>query len=538
LDLNEDNLRDIAAYLSTKDTVALSSTCRPIRRTYEPFLFSTCRWKRYATPPRSLWHLYKHLHIHTDAPHNFPKRNDFFNYVNRLESLHIRAENIQVCLRQILLDTPNLHTLDLARLCWKLPSSGRTEDSDDPDSESSYSLYYEPLHPFSSIACNPRVLKFCSQFDIPYSDWPEKLCANKMRATRLSFVSLLRELGTAHLEHLEVGVEALHLPVVAAYTWSSLRELVLTGYWVSPEDDPKAYDDTGFETPLAAFGEVHLGTLFAAMPRLVAFRVRCRLTWWLAHPNLVVWPAGDPLPSSGSVIPALEEFELSNPNASDGILRQLPPSLRALALLTHPHTTHEMSDANTRGMRARFTPTPSDVLAILSAAPLPDLRRLRFSVRELVDASVKDVFEHVARAFPQLELLEIHLEGPRDKMWSAHEVVSCADVLTPLTNLKCLRISTFNWVYSDEYWEKMKREESHDYVESREWGRGSMPRHRVEIALFGEDDAVGAHRRFPQLREVWLPTTIQLGTRFMTHKRRVWRIYDVDCTDEGKRFLR
>ena len=84
----------------------------------------------------------------------------------------------------------------------------------------------------------------------------------------------------------------------------------------------------------------------------------------------------------------------------------------------------------------------------------------------------------------------------------------------------------------------MKREESQDYVESREWGRGSMPRHRVEIALFGEDDAVGAHRRFPQLREVWLPTTIQLGTRFMMHSRRVWKIYDVDCTDEGKRFLR
>ncbi|KAL1672735.1 hypothetical protein EV122DRAFT_224079 [Schizophyllum commune] len=497
LDLNEDNLRDIVAYLSTKDAVALSSTCRVIRRTYKSFLFSTCRWKRYETPPRSLWHLYKHLHIHTDAPHNFLQRNDFFHDLTGLESLHVCAENIQVGLRQILLDASNLHTLDLARLCWKLRSSGRTEDSDDPDAESSNSLYYEPLHPFSSIACNPRVLKFCSQFDIPYGDWPEKLCANKMRATRLSFVSLLQELGTAHLKHLEVGVEALHLPIVASYTWSSLRELVLTGYWVSPEDDPKAYDDPDFETPLAAFGEVYLGTLLAAMPRLTAFRVRCRLTWWLAHPNLVVWPAGDPLPSSGSVIPALEEFELSNPNATDGILRQLPPSLRALALLTHPHTTHEMSDANTRGMQARFTLTPSEVIAVLSAASLPDLRRLRFSIRELVDASVKDVFGHIARAFARLEVLEIHLEGPRDNMWSAHEVTACADALTPLTNLKCLRISTFNWVYSDEYWEKMKREESQDYVESHEWGRGSMPRHRVEISLFGEDDAVGAHRRFP-----------------------------------------
>ncbi|KAL1727923.1 hypothetical protein FB107DRAFT_205951 [Schizophyllum commune] len=515
LDLNEDNLRDIAAYLSTKDTVALSSTRRSIRRIYAPYLFSTCRWRRYETPPRSLWHLFKHLHIHTDGPHNFLQRNDFFHDLTGLEFLHVRAENIQAGLRQILLDTPNLRTLDLARLCWKLRSSGRTEDSDDPDSESSYSLYYEPLRPFSSVACNPRVLKFCSQFDIPYGNWPEKLCAKKMRATRLSFASILTQLSTLHIEHLEVGVEVLHLPIVAAYTWMSLRELVLTGYWVSLEDDHGAYDDPNLETPSWVFGQVFLGTLLAAMPKLVALRVRCRLTWWLAHPSPFVLPVDDPLPPSGSVIPALEEFELSNPNASDGIFPQLPPCLRSLALLTHPHTAHEMSDANNRGMQAKFTLTPSEVIAVLSAAPLPNLQRLRFSVRELVDAGVKDVFEYIARSFPRLELLEIHLEGPRDKMWSAHEVTACADALTPLTYLKCLRISTFNWVYSD-----------------------GMPRHRVEISLFGEDDAVGAHRRFPQLREVWLPTTIQLGTRFMMHSRRVWRIYYVDCTEGGTRFLR
>ncbi|KAI5886449.1 uncharacterized protein SCHCODRAFT_02693223 [Schizophyllum commune H4-8] len=520
LDLNDDNLCDIAAYLSVKDTVALSSTCCTLRRTCEPFLFSTCRWKRYETPPRSLWKLIKHLHIHTDAPYNFPKKNDLFHDLSRLESLHVRAENIQVGLRQILLDAPNLHTLDLARLCWKLPSSGRTEDSDDdPDSECNYSLYYEPIGPFSSIACSPRALKFCSQFDIPYGDRPEGLCANKMRATRSSFASILVQLGIAHIEHLEVGVEALHLPIAAAYTWTSLRELVLTGYWVSPEHLSGPYDDPSLGTPSWVFGQIYLGTLLAAMPKLVAFK-------------------GDPLPSSGSVIPALEEFELSNPNARDGIFPHLPRCLRALALLTHPHTSHEMSAGN-RNMQAKFTLTPSEVIAVLSAAPLPELRVLRFSVRDLVDAAVKDVCEHVARAFPRLELLEIHLEDPRDKMWSAHEMTACADALTPLTHLRCLRISTFNRVYGDVFWEKIKQEESQESVELHEWSRGMMPRHRIEIALFGEGDAAGTHRRFPQLREVWLPNTIQLGTRFgMYGQRRVWRIYDVDCTEEGKRFLR
>ena len=92
-----------------------------------------------------------------------------------------------------------------------------------------------------------------------------------MLAQRLTFATLLHQLDVSRVEYLEVGLEALCLPCAIAYTWSSLRTLVLTGFWIQ---DPVALEDRRVHTPAWIYEHIHLGTLIASAPRLRVLRVQ------------------------------------------------------------------------------------------------------------------------------------------------------------------------------------------------------------------------------------------------------------------------
>ncbi|KAL1716122.1 hypothetical protein EV715DRAFT_206006 [Schizophyllum commune] len=475
----------------------------------------------------------RHLHIYTDI--DVLEKYEFLGDLGQLNSLHVCAETISPNLDFLLYKANNVDTLDLAHLCCKSPL--KFDCSGHLGTPASYRLHYDALPEFHIITSRPRILRFCSRFDLVYGGAADVMMASKMRATRLPFVSLLARIDVASIQHLEVGVEALSLPSVAPYTWTSLRELILTGYMVSSPDDCKAIEDPRLGIPARMFENVHLGTLLASATRLAILRVRCRYSWWLARSRVVLWPSDELPPPSGSVLPVLEDFELRNPRADDGIFAQLPSSLRALALLTHPHTAHYMTPYNTSQPQGRDTLTPAELMHVLSLSRLPELRELRLSFRDLTDMRL---FEYIARTFPRLQLLEFHSEAGEQRYWSAHEMIACARALSALRSLEMLRISTFGSVLSNKKWEDLARYNPPEELAAFEWGPRAIPLFRIVSALFDSEEMTGGCllERFPLLREVWLPDVISVGYRTVFHNQRVWRIYHVDRDHDGRRCLR
>ncbi|KAL1659322.1 hypothetical protein GGF50DRAFT_65516 [Schizophyllum commune] len=477
--------------------------------------------------------IFRHLRISTDV--DVLEKYESLVDLGQLNSLHVWAETISPNLDFLLYKANNVDTLDLAHLCCKSPL--KFDYQGHSGTPTSYRLHYDALPEFHIITSRPRILRFCSRFDLVYGGAADVMMASKMRATRLPFVSLLAKIDVASVQHLEVGVEALSLPSVAPYTWTSLRELILTGYMVSSPDDCRAIEDPRLGVPARMFENVHLGTLLASAPRLAILRVRCRYAWWLARSRVVLWPSDELPPPSGSVLPVLEVFELRNPRADDGIFTQLPSSLRALALLTHPHTAHYMTPYNTSQPQGRDTLTPAELTHVLSLSRLPELRELRLSFRDLTDMRL---FEYVARTFPRLQLLEFHSEAGEQRYWSAHEMIACARALSALRSLEVLRISTFGSALSNKKWEDLARCNSPEELAAFEWGPRAIPLFRIVSALFDSEEMTGGCllERFPLLREVWLPDVISVGYRTVFHNQRVWRIYRVDRDQDGRRCLR
>lgn len=535
LQTDGDVLFCITSHLGVKDLFSLSSACRQMRGTLRACLFATCFWTKGVDPPRGIWSIIRHLHINTDL--QLVTDHGFFRDLSGLVSLHICGETLSPSLEYILFHASQLQTLDLARLCWKMPLG--------PDCHGSVLCHYYPLPAFGVVTCKPRTLKFCSRLDPTYMLSGRIMYASKIRATRLSFASLLVGIGVAHIEYLEIGVEALSLPFIAPYTWSSLRQLILTGYWIPTGHRHGVLEDPQLDMPAWIFENVHLGTLLCAAPRLQVLRVRCRYASWWTYPCCVVWPPDDPPPSSGTAVAALQVFELCNPTATDGIYAQLPSTLHSLALLTHPHAMYELPVPEAEALESidlsysngHAALTPPDLIHVLSATRLPDLRALRFSLRGLTDARL---FEFIANAFPRLELLEFHSEAPPNWLWSVHDLEACAQAFAPLVHLRELHINTFIRVYSDSQSEQMSRQLAEDF-ETLERKRGIVRRKRVVTALFGTDNASPgiSARRFPQLREVWLPDVLHFGSSYATMRmRRIWRMYHVERGCDGQADLR
>ncbi|KAI4294648.1 hypothetical protein K525DRAFT_229097 [Schizophyllum commune Loenen D] len=118
--------------------------------------------------------------------------------------------------------------------------------------------------------------------------------------------------------------------------------------------------------------------------------------------------------------------------------------------------------------------TPSALLDILSAVPLPDLRALHFSFCGPMDTRL---FEYIAASFPRLEVLEFHAERSPGYLWSASDLRACADILVPLTMLRVLRVNTFRCVNRSDQ-------------SLTSTIRGVLSQREIAAALFG--DATGA----------------------------------------------
>lgn len=541
------NTTDILIYLveytSAQDAVSLSSTCRQIRSILRPHLFSSCYWKVDAQPPQTLWPLIRHLHIqpNTDSYLYFY---DFLQDLSGLDSLHVNAEYISNNVAYVIATATRLRTLDMAYLSWRAPRDSRPTE-------------HQLLYNFPPVACQPQVVKFCSRLDDNYSDLLQYSYANKMRAERFTFASLLHELDVSQVEVFEVGAEALCLPVAVAYTWSSLRELVLTGVWVHPEDDYNALEDPRLAIPASAFQHVYLGTLLLSAPRLRTLRVRCRFAEWFSHPQCVVWPPGERAPPCGSAVPSLDELELCNPSATDGIYEQLPSTLTALSLVNWPHKTYMALDPDDPEEVAmadaardpQETLTSVELLSVLrSAAPLPTLRRLCLSFRGTMDLRL---MRHIATSYMQLEVLELHGEWGDGSVWSAHDLMTCIRALIPLKCLRVLQLNTFHRIHQDSGRNKVSRPR---VTKAMERDRKGIPLWFMAEALFGrrhggaqgkgkanglgldiDQDSGEASERFPVLQQVWLPWTFSDGGRRSYNiVSREWRVYHVDRHSDGR----
>ncbi|KAL1727607.1 hypothetical protein EV714DRAFT_216805 [Schizophyllum commune] len=450
----------ISQYLCFEDLVGISSTCVTLRDTYRHLAFATLWWRRKRPPPKSLWRFFKHLHMDVDADSTFVY--EFLKNLDGLESLHITSTTVSYNLMNILRLAPHIQVLDLGRLNWTTP-----EDI----------VEYPPLPGFQPIPCRPRVLKFCSSLNPSYTYFNMfDAYGSRMRAQRFPLLTLLRDIGIARLESLEVCLEALSLPFAVAYTWSSLRELVLTGLWIHPGNDRETLEDERLGIPVAMYECVHLGSLLVACPLLTILRVRWRSATWLKNPGCIVWPAAEPLPPPNlGVLAMLNVLELRNSSATDGIFSLLPPSLRSLSLLTHPHTTEREDltlDNSLENSNRRYgaAMTPSALVSVLSAVPLPELRALHLSFCGPMDTRL---FQYIAASFPRLEVFEFHAELSPGYVWSARELRVCADALVPLTMLRVLRLNTFRCVNRSDQ-------------PLTSTIRGDLSQGEIAAALFGE----------------------------------------------------
>ena len=359
-----------------------------------------------------------HLYVQTDEAdmQNFLVTHD----LSRIESLHVRATRITSSLALILRSTPRIHTLDLAYLYFRTFPKNIAVSMNYP---------LQPLPRFPQLVSRPRVVRYCSRLDLVHEiatdvDWIEKA-----RATRYPFATLLHELDISQVEQLEISAESLALPFAVAYTWSSLRVLVITGFWIS-NDSETPLDDARLKTPASIFEHVHLGTLINATPNLRILRIRWRYDF-LPEPRRTVWPPGDvsQLKTFGG---ALEVFELYNPSALDGVYTRLPRTLRSLSLLTHPHGTHgtnmlkeyELREVNIANPYIAVL-RPLDIERILTLTELPCLRDLRLSFRGQEGTRL---FDFIAETFPLLEVLELHAETGPGCIWQTPQLVCLSDV--------------------------------------------------------------------------------------------------------------
>ncbi|KAI4518079.1 hypothetical protein K525DRAFT_288797 [Schizophyllum commune Loenen D] len=502
-------------YLLRQDLIALSSTCTALRG-LRPLVLASCRWNDNLQPPESVWPLIKHLYIHAEHLQAV-YASKFFLELDGLTSLHVEGDCISDELAKILMSTHNLTALDFSSLCYGSGSDLRA-------------LTLPTLSCLPPLSCKPRVVKFCSRHHPDYLS-PLRLldkCIRKMPRVRRSCSSLLHQIDVSKVETLEVGMEALSLPFASAYPWTSLTTLVVNGISLHPDD---TYEDFGNEPEMRAHAYVHLGTMLMTAPRLRVLRMLCRC-YRGQHPHCTAWPADEPPPPSGTAIPDLEELDIRNPAFDEGLLHQLPSSLRKLSLMAYPHILHNtlplafylLAEARPiRGIR-----TAEELIDILEARPMPDLRQLRLSFRLHADMML---FERITTLFPLLEVLEIHAEIGPGCLWTPDELIDFARTLAPLANLRVLKVSTFNKVLpgppaDDEDWviccigEPDEGEDPEEFMEMR---MREVRYHRWMNGLRA-DDIEQAFGPLEGVSEFWLPTMVRTDLR---RWRRVWQVYRI-----------
>ncbi|KAL1673255.1 hypothetical protein EV122DRAFT_223068 [Schizophyllum commune] len=501
LDLDLAVLALIQSWLSRRDLVILSSTCRALRALLRITIFASCRWIDDREPPKSIWPLIRELRVCSEAI-NGVYYSAFFRDLSNITSVCVCGETITDEIAFILAYTPQLVRLDLSSL------GRRSGDA---------VLAWETLPEFPMLCCQPRVIKFCSSHGPSYLKFShQSICEKKSYATRWAFMTLLHEANISYIEELEVGTEALSIPCVATYTWNSLQRLTVTGFWLRPSDTLTNLADL----------HVHLGTLLISAPHLRVLRILCRFADWLAHPHCVAWPAEEARPPTGSAVPALEELDLRNPAPDEGLLIQLPRTLRALTLMTYPHLTNSLNPPQDWALAETAplcgTRTPEEWISLLDAVALPELRTLRLSFRMLRDMAL---FQCIATRCPQLELLEVHGEIGPGCLWTAEQLYQFAEALIPLTNLRCLHVNTFNDVFAEELPPPLPSWLSYADLQSL-----SMP----YSGSISEKDVVRAFAQLTSVSELWLPKSIPLVRRRARTQRyrRVWQAYRL-LRDDG-----
>ncbi|KAI4519450.1 hypothetical protein K525DRAFT_362810 [Schizophyllum commune Loenen D] len=511
----------ITDLLSPKDSLSLSSTCRQLRWLLRPILFCTCPWKNdlpIHEPPESVWDTIRHLYVQIDDDDC-----DLYKYLTQhnlsnIESVHFRATFISTCISYIVNNTPRLHTLDLRFLCSTMYQRA------DP-------INFEELDAFPPLVTHPRVLHFCSQTEGAGSGFAPDECTSRMRGTRFPFATLLHQLDVGQIEHLEVGAEALSLPFAVAYTWSSLRELVITR--IRMHDPQTPLNDPRLKTPASAHEALRV------------LRVRCQRSDLYPHVQWTIWPPDDPPLPSRSSMPAIEEFELYNPFATDGVYKYLPSTLRTLSLLNYPHV--QCATLATEGWEIQPPPYPMDgvlrpagLMHALSAGQTSSFR----------DVDDTRLWTRIADLFPLLEVLELHDEIGPGSIWDTTKLASCARALSSLSYLRSLRLSTFRRVLDAEDWKGYPGERE-VYETPDQKARAGILMGDVKSALFGDD--VGSQSkhvdtrpptdltsRWPELRDVWLPTSVyQFPYRSRVPRLfRHWKVYGVYRDDCGQRYMR
>ncbi|KAL1744305.1 hypothetical protein HDZ31DRAFT_38936 [Schizophyllum fasciatum] len=508
--VNLDVLLSIRPHLSREDELNLSSTCSTVRALLRPYIFSSYHWDDSSEPLRSLWPLIKHLYVHSDGLRMIDV-SGFFRNLNHLCSIHVKGDQITPALASVLAAAPNLHTLDFSYLCYR---------NEDPNMSS---LLWPTIGAFPSLSCKPRAISFCSRHGAAYLDVDDCwYCEEKIYISRDSFASLLREIDISLVEGLEVGVEAMSLPFATAYTWASLRVLIITGKSLHPAD---ASPELGVNPDIRAHANVHLGTILQSAPHLRVLRILCRCLDRVTYPHYVVWPSREPLPPLGTVIPSLEDLDFRNPSLDEGLLGQLPPSLKALSLMCYPHLTHGTTDSlwPLRTMEpVRGTRTADELTALLEITALPELRQLRISFRLLEDMSL---FRCISARLPLLEVLEVHAEIGIGCLWTPEQLRQFALALESLKRLRELRINTFcNVLFvpgEEEDLSDMSDEEAVEELRSyghHRWWRG------IHADLIAE-----ALATLQGVSRFWLPSTVAISRR---RDKRVWRTYWIDREED------
>ncbi|KAL1744299.1 hypothetical protein HDZ31DRAFT_155, partial [Schizophyllum fasciatum] len=468
-----------------------------------------------------------------------------------IESFHLSGNYLDNEVAMVLSRLPSLHTLDLGYLCWRTYPRGQLSD-----------YTFQSLCDFPDMASRPRVLRFCTRVDRVHAYALQDQCVNKARATRASFASLLREIDVSVIELLDVGAESLSLPIAAAYTWSSLRELTITGFWLHDDAETPLGDERA-RTPASIFGRVHLGTLVNAAPRLRALRVRCRYLMGYGEPRWTVWPPDDMEPPHIALGAGggLDTFEYCNPSVADGVFAHLPSTLRTLALLAYPPGTHDTDPLKELELQEMFQPNshtlvvphPQHLMRALAITSLPLLRELRLSFRNLEDMRL---FEFISETYPLLEVFEAHAEAGPGSIWAAPQLAACATALAPLVHLRSLRLNTFRNVLTPQTWDEIRlytyfeglteEQKSRSGISKADVVAAIFPHEMPDVAVLGNPlgkstDAQGVYfqRRWPKLEDVWLPRSRVLRQGTNCYKMwREWQVFEFCRSCDGQVDLR
>jgi hypothetical protein len=201
----------------------------------------------------------------------------------------------------------------------------------------------------------------------------------------------------ARLARLALPAELAMLAFLRGQPWPALRALSLHGY--PPVRGGAASSD------LVAF--------LGATPALRALRVDLARTK-TALPFVVF----DPLDNETTVPPGflagLHTFSLTRPERADRIFHHLPRALHTLELLAYPRPTRFRTSED-------IAPPPvpcAEMLRMLGASALPDLRVLRVAVAAPFDRAFVD---GLADMYPLLEVLELQELRQQDVVVDARE---------------------------------------------------------------------------------------------------------------------